>query len=73
MVPPTTFHRLDRFLRRLGFERLPRRGKGSHTRYRHPDGRTATLPNHPGDIDPGLIRALLSQISVSRDDYLALR
>ena len=72
-IPPASFREIDRFLRRLGFERLPRRGKGSHTRYRHPDGRTATLPNHPGDIDPKLIRDLLSQINVSRDDYLAMR
>ena len=72
-IPPASFREVDRILRRLGFEQLPGRGKGSHTRYRHPDGRTATLPNHRGDIDPGLVRNLLSQIGLSRDDYLAMR
>ena len=72
-IPPTTFRKLDRFLRRRGFQVLPGRGKGSHVYYRHPDGRTTTVPNHPGDIEPTLIAGILSEISLSRDDYLALR
>ncbi|WP_371136142.1 type II toxin-antitoxin system HicA family toxin [Devosia sp.] len=30
----------------LGFERV--RQKGSHVFYRHPDGRTTTVPDHSG-------------------------
>lgn len=33
-------------LLQLGFRK--ERQKGSHVFYRHPDGRTTTLPNHPG-------------------------
>ena len=72
-IPPTTFRKLDRFLRRQGFQAIPGRGKGSHVYYRHPDGRTTTVPNHPGDIEPTLIAGILNEINVSRDDYLAMR
>ena len=72
-IPPATFRKFDRFLRRQGFEVIPRRGKGSHVYYRHPDGRTTTVPNHPGDIDPRFIRDILDEIDVSRDDYLAMQ
>ena len=37
---------MDRVLRRLGF--VPVRQKGSHLFYRHPDGRTTTIPQHKG-------------------------
>ena len=72
MVPPTTFRRLDRMLRRLGFESRP--GKGSHVFYYHSDGRTVSLPNHRGrDIGSELIAKVLRDAKLSRDDYLAMR
>ena len=71
-IPPATFRKLDRILRRLGFE--PRRGRGSHVVYRHPDGRTATLTNHRGkEIGPEIIQDILKDIGLSRDNYLAMR
>ncbi len=72
-IPPASFRKLDRILRQLGFEVIPRRGKGSHVYYRHPDGRATTVPNHPGDISAKSIRGILGEINVSRDDYLAMR
>lgn len=33
----------DRLLRRLGWRHLPKRGKGSHRLYRHPDGNVVTV------------------------------
>ena len=69
-ITPTTFRRLDRILRQLGFESRP--GKGSHTVYRHPDGRGTSVPNHPGDIGPRIVAKVLRDICVSRDDYLAM-
>ena len=73
-ITPTTFRKLDRILRRWGFERLPGRGKGSHAVYHHPDGRTTTVPDHRGkDIGIELILDILKEIDVSRDDYLAMR
>ena len=69
-ITPTTFRRLDRILRHLGFESRP--GKGSHAVYRHPDGRGTSVPNHPGDIGPRIVAKVLRDIGVSRDDYLAM-
>lgn len=71
-IPPATFRKLDRILRRLGFE--PRRGKGSHVVYRHPDGRTATLADHGArEIGAEIIQDILKDVGLSRDDYLAMR
>ncbi len=72
-IPPARFREVDRFLRQQGFAPIPGRGKGGHVFYSHPDGRTTTIPNHPGDINPKVIRSILKQIGVSRDDYLAMR
>ena len=69
-IPPTTPRELDRILRQLGFE--PRPGKGSHTVYRHPDGRGTSVPNHPGDLGPRIINKVRRDIGLSRDDYLAM-
>ena len=53
------FRKLDKVLRRHGFE--PIRQKGSHIFYRHPDGRGTTSVNHPGkDLPPGLVRKILA-------------
>jgi predicted RNA binding protein YcfA (HicA-like mRNA interferase family) len=63
-LPALPFRRLDKLLRRLGF--LPVRQKGSHVFYRHPDGRTTTLPNHPGrDLARPLLREILREIELS--------
>jgi len=45
-LPIVNFKTMEKVLLRLGFEAV--RQKGSHVFYRHPDGRTTTLPNHPG-------------------------
>ncbi len=72
-IPPTTFRKLDRILRQLGFEAIPDRGKGSNVAYRHPDGRGTSVPNHPRDIGPNFITKVRRDIDLSRDDYLAMR
>ena len=45
-LPTLNAKGLERVLLNLGFERV--RQKGSHVFYRHPDGRTTTIPHHPG-------------------------
>ena len=63
------FKTMDKILRRLGFE--PVRQKGSHVFYRHTDGRTTTLPNHPGrDLSRPLIREILREIELSPDQFV---
>jgi predicted RNA binding protein YcfA (HicA-like mRNA interferase family) len=60
---------MEKFLTRLGFQVA--RQKGSHVFYRHPDGRTTTLPHHPGrDLSRPLIREILREIDVTPDQYI---
>jgi predicted RNA binding protein YcfA (HicA-like mRNA interferase family) len=62
---------LVRLLERLGFERI--RQKGSHLYLRHPDGRATVVPMHKGeDIPPGLLRSILQDVELSREEFLDL-
>lgn len=68
-VPPLPYRKIRRALRRLGFE--PVRQVGSHVFFAHPDGRTTTVPHHPGeDIDPALVRKIIKDIQVPREAFL---
>lgn len=52
----------------LGFQKT--RQKGSHAFYRHPDGRTTTLPHHPGrDLSRPLLREVLREIELQPDEF----
>lgn len=62
------FKTMDRLLRKLGFEVT--RQKGSHVFYRHPDGRTTTVPNHGSkDLARPLIADILKDIGLTADEY----
>ena len=62
---------MDRALRKLGFARV--RQRGSHVFYRHPDGRTTTVPHQKRrDLAVPLVRAILTDIRISRDVFLSL-
>lgn len=68
-LPLVDFRRMEKLLLRLGFERV--RQKGGHVFYRHPDGRTTTLPNHPGkDLSRPLLREILREIELSPDEFI---
>jgi len=55
---------MEKVLFRLGFQ--PVRQKGSHVFYRHADGRTTTIPNHPGrDLARPLMREILKEIELT--------
>jgi len=55
---------MEQLLLRLGFEKV--RQKGSHVFYRHNDGRTTTIPHHPGrNLARPLIREILREIELS--------
>jgi predicted RNA binding protein YcfA (HicA-like mRNA interferase family) len=54
---PVRARDIIRFLEYLGFEQV--RQKGGYKFFRHPDGRTATVPDHRGE---DLGRAILSKI-----------
>jgi predicted RNA binding protein YcfA (HicA-like mRNA interferase family) len=64
--PSLTGKQLLDALHRLGFETV--RIKGSHHFVRHPDGRRSVVPVHSGEtIGPGLLRAILRQTELTRD------
>jgi predicted RNA binding protein YcfA (HicA-like mRNA interferase family) len=67
-LPVVDFKTMDRLLRKLGFD--PIRQRGSHVFYRHPDGRTTTLPSHPGrDLARPLVREILREIEITVEQY----
>ena len=62
---------MDKALTRLGFKAV--RQKGSHVFYRHPDGRTTSVPNHPKrDLARPLVHQILREINISPDDFMEL-
>jgi predicted RNA binding protein YcfA (HicA-like mRNA interferase family) len=65
-LPVLKYQQLEKVLLKLGFRQV--RQKGSHVFYRHPDGRTTTVPKHPGrDLARPLLRAILREIDVTPD------
>ena len=67
-LPIVGFRQIERVLLHLGFQAV--RQKGSHVFYRHPDGRTTTLPNHPGrDLARPLVREILREIDLTIEDF----
>jgi predicted RNA binding protein YcfA (HicA-like mRNA interferase family) len=67
-LPIVDFRTMDALLLSLGFVAV--RQRGSHVFYRHPDGRTTTVPNHPvRDLARPLIRAILRDIERTPDQF----
>ena len=59
-----------RRLQRLGFE-FRRQAAGSHEIWHNPEtGKYTTVPNHPGDMPEGTLRAILKQAGVAPDEFL---
>jgi predicted RNA binding protein YcfA (HicA-like mRNA interferase family) len=67
-LPVVDFRTMEKVLLRLGFESVQQ--KGSHVFYRHPDGRTTTVPHHPGrDLARPLLREILREIDLTPDQF----
>jgi len=67
-LPIVNYKKMNKILIRLGFEAV--RQKGSHVFYRHPDGRTTTVPNHPGrDLARPLIREILREVELTPEEF----
>ena len=59
-----------RRLKQLGME-FHRQAAGSHEIWFYPKlNRYTTIPNHPGDMPEGTLRAILKQAGVSVEDFL---
>ena len=71
-ISPIKARRLIGIIEELGFS--PVRQKGSHAFFRHPDGRTTTIPIHPREeIGRGLLRKILRDVNLSVGDFNRLR
>ena len=67
-LPIVNFRKMEKVLLQLGFQRV--RKKGSHVFYRHPDGRTTTVPNHGGrDLARPLTREILREIEATPEKF----
>lgn len=65
-----THRKVTRRLRQLGFE-LDRQAKGSHEIWRNPTTkRRTTIPNHPGTIPEGTLRAILRGAGITPEQFL---
>ena len=69
-LPQLTARELSKIVERMGFAFL--RQSGSHMFYRHPDGRTTTIPNHPGEkLDRGLLNKIIKKdLQLTREEFL---
>lgn len=68
---PITPKKLVKILIALGF--AERDAQGSHTFFKHSDGRTTVVPIHAKEISRGLLRKILHDIELSVDEYEKLR
>jgi len=59
---------LERAAKKLGFAKA--RKRGSHARWKHPDGRATTIPIH-GSMEIGgwLFREILTQLGISEEQF----
>ncbi|MEK6889030.1 MAG: type II toxin-antitoxin system HicA family toxin [Nanoarchaeota archaeon] len=67
-LPKVSGKELCSILEKIGFIKIY--GKGSHVKFKHPDGRRTVVPIHGNeDIGPGLLLAILRQIGLSREEF----
>ncbi len=63
--------KLLKILEILGFQE--RDAEGSHIFLRHTDGRTATIPMRRKELGKGLIRKILLDANITKEEYEKLR
>ncbi len=64
------YRQIIKKLKAFGFEFF-RHAAESHEIWHNPTtGRFTTIPNHPGDMPEGALRAILKQAGITPDDFL---
>ncbi|MBW1863788.1 MAG: type II toxin-antitoxin system HicA family toxin [Deltaproteobacteria bacterium] len=64
------YREVVKILKKFGFEFL-RQAVGSHEIWCNPTtNRYTTIPNHPGDMPEGTLRAILKQADIEVDAFL---
>ncbi len=67
-----TYKDTTRKLRKAGFE-FDRFAKGSHEIWKNVETkRRTTVPNHPGTIPDGTLRAIIKQAGIEIEEFLSL-
>jgi predicted RNA binding protein YcfA (HicA-like mRNA interferase family) len=70
-LPQISGKKMCKIIEKLGFEKI--QGKGSHVRFRHSDGRRTVVPIHGNEeIGKGLLREILKQLKLSREEFIEL-
>lgn len=68
---PVKAEKVIKILIKIGFK--PVRRRGSHVILRREDGRVTVVPVHKGEeIGRGLLRKIIKDAGLSRDDFLRL-
>lgn len=63
------YRQIAKRLKKLGFV-FERQAAGSHEIWYNPTtGKFTTIPNHPGDMPEGTLRAILKQADISPNDF----
>ncbi len=71
-LKPISGDKLIKILKKIGF--IKKRQKGSHVFLEHPDGRVTVIPIHKGEeIGRGLLKKILKDVDLSREEYLDLQ
>lgn len=70
-LTPIKPKKLIKILLELGF--VERDAEGSHILFRHSDGRTTTVAMKSREISRGLLRKILHDIDISKEEYEKLR
>lgn len=68
-LPQLTAIQLAKIIDKLGFEFI--RQEGSHMFFRHSDGRTTVIPNHPREkVGPGLLLKIIKKdLQITREKF----
>jgi len=68
---PANARDLQKVAMKLGFQLV--RQKGSHARWRHPDGRATTIPVHGNsDIGNWLFYEIIKQLGITEEEFKLL-
>ncbi|MEK6820496.1 MAG: type II toxin-antitoxin system HicA family toxin [Nanoarchaeota archaeon] len=68
-LPRLSAKELAKILQKLGFKFI--RQEGSHMFFKHADGRTTVVPNHPSEeISRGLLNKIIKKdLQISREEF----
>jgi predicted RNA binding protein YcfA (HicA-like mRNA interferase family) len=72
LTMPAKAKELEKVAKKLGFKKA--RQKGSHARWKHPDGRATTIPIHgKAEIGRWLFQEILKQMGITEEEFNQLR